>query len=153
MLIRDARDRLAGMLADRGVTPGATTGADARAVVEAYQRFAAVPADDAAPADRDGDGTLAQFGTYGFRGALEFSAGFTRQFLGPRDEDPPMWQLSCTLYWRPSPETDALASGHLWSFGMSLTAFFAQAVMLPGWAWALTGSQRPQDLKVELEQV
>jgi hypothetical protein len=87
------------------------------------------------------------------RGALEFSAGFTRQCLGPGDEGPSMWQLSCTLYWDPSPETDAVASGYLWSFGMSLTAFFSQAVALPGWAWALNGSQRPQDLEVELNQV
>jgi len=153
MLIRDARARLARMLADGGVPPGAMTGADARALVEIYRRFAAIPADDAAPASRDGDGTLAQFGTYGFRGALEFSAGFTRQFLGPGDEDPPMWQLNCTLYWDPSPETDALASGHLWSFGMTLTTFFAEAVTLPGWAWALSGSQPPQDLEVTLERV
>jgi hypothetical protein len=153
MLIRDARARLTWMLADRGLTPGGTVGADPRAMIEVYRRFAAIPANDAAPADQDGDGTLAQFGTYEFRGTLEFSAGFTRQFLGPGDEDPPMWQLSCTLYWDSNPETDVLASGHLWSFGTTLTAFFAQAVTLPGWAWALSGSQRPQDLEVAMEQV
>jgi len=43
MLIRDSRARLAGMLADGGVTPGTMTAADARALVEAYRRFAAIP--------------------------------------------------------------------------------------------------------------
>ena len=34
-----------------------------------------------------------------------------------------MWQLSCTLHWDTSPETGALASGDLWSFGMTHDAF------------------------------
>jgi hypothetical protein len=153
MLIRDARARLIGMLADGGVTPGAATGADTRALVEVYRRFATIPADDAAPVDEDGDGILAQFGTYSFRGAREFSADFTRQFLSHGEEDAQMWQQSCTLYWDPSPETDALASGHLWSFGMALTAFFAEAVALPGWAWALDCAQTPRELVVTLERV
>lgn len=91
------------MLADGGVIPGVATGADARALVEVYRRFASIPADDAAPVIRDGDGILAQFGTHGFRGAREFSADFTRQFLSHGEEDAPMWQLSCTLYWDPRP--------------------------------------------------
>ena len=56
MLIRDAGERLAGMLSAGGLTPGAATEADPRALVEVYQRFAAIPADDAAPAGQDGDG-------------------------------------------------------------------------------------------------
>ena len=153
MLIRDSRARLVEMLADGGVTLGAVTGDETPALVEVYRRFAAIPADDAAPAEQDGDGILAEFGTYDFRGAREFSADFTRQFLGPGDEDWPMWQLHCTLYWDSGPETDALASGRLWSFGMALAAFFAEAVALPGWAWALSGSQAPRDLEVTLELV
>lgn len=152
MLIRDARARLAGMLADGGVPPDAVTAAGVSAIVGVYRRFAAIPADDAAPAGEDGDGILAQFGTHGFRGAREFSADLTRQFLEPGDEDAPMWQLSCTLYWDPSPETGALASGHVWSFGMALPAFFAEAAALPGWAWALNGSQAPRDLVITLER-
>jgi hypothetical protein len=120
-----------------------------RALVEVYQAFAAIPADDAVPADQDGDGTLAQFGPWA--AALWSSRPASHgSALVPVTR---MWQLSCTLYWDPSPETDAVASGYLWSFGMSLTAFFSQAVALPGWAWALNGSQRPQDLEVELNQV
>jgi hypothetical protein len=153
MLIRDSRACLVEMLADGGVTPGAVTGAGAPALVEVYRRFAAIPADDSVPADQDGDGILAQFGTHDFRGAREFSADFTRQFIGPAEEDAPMWQLSCTLYWDSSPQTDALGSGCLRSFGMAPAAFFAEAVALPGWAWALDGSPAPRALEVTLELV
>jgi len=82
MLIRDARARLLEMLADGGVTPGAATGADTRALVEVYRRFASIPADDAAPVDEDGDGILTQFGTYSFRGPREISADFTGWLAG-----------------------------------------------------------------------
>jgi hypothetical protein len=153
MLIREAGARLMSMLADGGVNPAAVTAADVFTIVEVYRRFAAIPADDAAPVEEDGDGVLAQFGTYDFRGAHEFLADLTRQFLEPGDEDTPMWQLSCTLHWDPSPETEALASGNLWSFGMILDEFFAEAVALPGWTWALGSSQAPRDLVITLEQI
>jgi hypothetical protein len=153
MLIREAGARLVSMLADCGVTPGAVTAADVRTIVEVYRRFAAIPANDAAPAGEDGDGVLAQFGTYDFRGVREFLADLTRQFREAGDEDAPLWQLSCTLYWEPSPETEAIASGDLWSLGMTLDAFFAAALALPGWAWALGSSQEPRDLMITLEQI
>jgi hypothetical protein len=153
MLIREAEARLVSMLADGGVTPGAVTAADVRTIVEVYRRFAAIPADDAAPAGEDGDGVLAQFGTHDFRGVREFLADLTRQFREAGDEDTPMWQLSCALHWNPRPETEALASGNLWSFGMTLDAFFAETVALPGWAWALGDSQAPQNLHIAFEQI
>jgi len=153
MLIREAGTRSVSMLADDGVTPGAVMAADVRTIVEIYRRFAAIPAGDAAPVEDDGDGVLAQFGTYDFSAAREFLADLTRQFLDSGDQDALMWQLSCTLHWDPSPETEALASGNLWSFGMTLDAFFAEAVALPGWAWALGSPQAPRNLVIALEQV
>lgn len=57
------------------------------------------------------------------------------------------------LYWDTSPATDALASGDLWSFGRTLDDFFAGVAALPGWAWALTGSQAPRDLAITLDEV
>jgi hypothetical protein len=64
-----------------------------------------------------------------------------------------MWQLSCTLYWAPSAATEVLASGHLWSSGKTLDEFFADAVVLPGWAWALDGVQVPQDLAITIDEI
>lgn len=63
MLIRGAKVLLASMLDDGGVTPSAVTAADVRTIVEVFRRFAAIPADDAAPVEEDGDAVLAQFGT------------------------------------------------------------------------------------------
>jgi hypothetical protein len=153
MVIREAKARLVSMLADGGVTPGAVTAAEVRTIVEIYRRFTAIPADDAAPAEKDGDGILAQFGTCDFRGVRAFETDLTRQFREAGDQDAPLWQLSCTLHWDASPETEALASGDLWSFGMTLDAFFTAAVALPGWAWALDSPQAVPDLVIMLEQI
>jgi hypothetical protein len=70
-----------------------------RAAVEAFRRFASITVDDSAPAHEDGDGVLAQFGTRDFRGVREFSADLTPQFQEPGDQDAPLWQLGCTIYW------------------------------------------------------
>lgn len=132
MRIGDARRRLLAMLAAAGVTPESVTFDDIPAVVDTFGRFAAIPAEDAAPADEDGDGVLAQFGTYSFRGPREFSADLTRQFIERGDQDAPIWQLSCSFHWEPTPEADALGSGEQWSFGMPLEEFLSEAVTLPG---------------------
>jgi hypothetical protein len=36
---------------------------------------------------------------------------------------------------------------------MTLDAFFAETVALPGWAWALGDSQAPQNLHIAFEQI
>jgi hypothetical protein len=129
------------------------TTADVRTTVEVFRRFAALSVDETAPPEADGDAVLAQFGTYDLRGQPEFSADLTRQFAKAGDEHAPMWQLGCTLHWTPSPATDVLASGHLWSFGKTLDEFFAEVPFLPGWEWALEGVQAPRDLAITLEEI
>lgn len=151
MLISEAKSLLTSMLDHAGVRPGKAGGA-VLATGEVFRRFAAVPVDDAAPSDDDGDGVLAQFGTFDFCGVPEFSADLTRQFIKADDEGV-MWQLRCAFHWTPSAETEALGSGDLWSFGIPLDDFFAEAVALPGWAWALAGVQVPRHLTIELEQI
>jgi hypothetical protein len=34
-----------------------------------------------------------------------------------------------------------------------LDEFFAEAVVLPGWAWALAGKQAPRDLAITLAKI
>ena len=63
-----------------------------------------------------------------------------------------MSQLSCTMYWAPTSETDALGADDLWSFGVDLDQFFAQVRVLPGWAWALAEPRRP-DFEVSFGEV
>ena len=153
MLIHETRMLLASMLADAGVRPAVMSASDVRMTVEVFRRFAVVPVDEAAPPEEDGDGVLAQFGTFDVRGQREFLVDLTRQFTDAGDADAPTWQLSCTLYWTPRAETEVLASGHLWSFGTTLDEFFAEAVVLPGWAWALASKQAPRDLAITLEKI
>lgn len=147
MLIREAEAGLLTTLAHAGVASGPIRPGDVGIIVEVSRRFAAIPADDAAPADEDGDGVIAHFGTYTFRGSPEFDTGLTRQFVGAGEQDPPLWQLSCTVHWAPTPETAALREGDLWSFGMSLDDFFTQAAALPGWAWPSVGRRRPETMR------
>lgn len=152
MRISETRERLLAMLAERGLTPETATAGDIRAVVDTFRHFAAIPVDDAAPSEADGDGVLAQFGTYTFRGTPEFSVDLTRQ-LTEVGEDAPMWQVSCSFYWAASTETDALASGELWSFGISSEDFFTHALALPGWAWALDSPPPVRDLTIVLDEI
>jgi hypothetical protein len=126
--------------------------ADVPTTVEVFRRFAAVPVDDAAPPDEDGDGVLAEFGTFTFGGDREFQVGLTRQFIEAADEDA-MWQLHCTFYWTPDAETEALGSDDLWSFDMPLDDFFTEALVLPGWAWALAGVRAPRRLTIGFGEV
>jgi hypothetical protein len=153
VLNRQTKVLLESMLTDAGVNPSVVTAADVRTVVGVFRRFAAISIDDAAPPEEDGDGVLAQFGTFDFRGQREFWADLTRQFIEAGDEYAPMWQLSCTFHWTRSAETEGFASGHLWSFGTPLDEFFAEAAALPGWAWALAGVQAPRDLEITLGEV
>lgn len=152
MLIRESKAQLEQMLA--------MTEADERngarnpgVVMNVFERFAAKPANDCAPGDEDGDGVLAQFGTFGVRGIQEFNVDLTRQFIEAGDDDAPMWQLSCTFYWDATPETVALGSGSLWSFGSQLEDFFRNAALLPGWGWSLGTNEQPKSLEITLEQI
>jgi hypothetical protein len=140
------------MLDEAGVTSRAMTTASVRATVATFRQFAMLPTEDAAPAEEDGDGILAEFGTYDFRGEREFSASLTRQFVEVGNEGA-MWQLGCTFYWTSRAATDVLASGHMWSFGRTLDDFFDDLVQLPAWAWAMSGVQVPRDLVIDLDRV
>jgi hypothetical protein len=153
VLIRETSTTFTSMLAEAGIAPVAVTGAHVRGTVEAFHRFAALPVDGVAPPEEDGDGVLAQFGMFAFRGQREFTVDLTRQLIGVGDEDTPMWHLSCAFYYPFSAETELLGSGSLWSFGKTLDEFFADAVELPGWAWALRGSETPTGLAITLAEV
>ena len=154
MLIRESGALLKVMLAAAGENLGAVGASDPPAIWQVFERFARIPVDDARPADEDGDGLLAQFGTFDFRGPQEFSTDLTRQFIERDDDDGAMWQLSCTLFWDPTPDTAALGRGELWSFEFATAdTFFARASALPGWSWALAGSRPPRAAEVALDRV
>ena len=153
MRIADSREVLLTMLAEAGITPGPIGSGQLPSLLDAMQRFAAVTCDDTAPPDEDGDGLLAQYGTTTWRGRREFTTDLTRQLIEAADDDAPMWQLSCTVHWTPTPETDALQAGHIWSFGTPPETFFDAVRALPGWTWALAAPDEQGDLTIILNRV
>lgn len=152
MRINETTTCLLSMLADAGIAPGTVRAGRIGTVVAIFREFAAISVEDAAPAEDDGDGVLAQFGTTDVHGRREFSTDLTRQFIEIGD-DAPMWQLSCAFHWESTPATDSLGSGDVWSFGTPLETFFDEALTLPGWAWALASPPSPRDLTIVLDQV
>jgi hypothetical protein len=71
VLIHDSRTHLLSMLAKAGVALGEVTSSDVQVLVDVVRRFATIPVDDGAPVEDDGDGMLAQFGSFNFRGTSE----------------------------------------------------------------------------------
>lgn len=149
MRIAESERCLLEILNQRGDVP---TSRQAGTLLNVFMRFARIPTEDAAPAEEDGDGILAQFGTYDFRGPQEFQVDLTRQFIEP-GADGEGWQLRCAMFWPVTSETDALGSGELWSFGLDLDDFFAQVRFLPGWAWALRPEATVPDFEVCFDQI
>jgi len=78
MRMAEAQHRLLEMLNNQG---DVSIGRQADPLLDVLAEFARIPAEDTAPAEEDGDGLLAQFGTYDFRGTREFQVDLTRQFI------------------------------------------------------------------------
>jgi hypothetical protein len=71
VLISEAKPLLTSMLDQAGVRPGLAAAVDVLTMVEVFRHFAAVPVDDAASPEEDGDGILAQSGTFDLDGVRE----------------------------------------------------------------------------------
>ncbi|GAA2560661.1 hypothetical protein GCM10010435_35200 [Winogradskya consettensis] len=149
MWIRETEAFLMSMLGDAGVDPSRVTAAEVRATVEVFRAFAVLPVEGAALSEEDGDGVLAQCG----RDERGFSADLTRQFIEAGGGDFRTWQLSCSFRWGAGAGAEMVAPGHLWSFGRDFGEFFADAMALPGWAWALEGRETPRELTIALTEV
>jgi hypothetical protein len=118
---------------------------------EAMRVLAAEPVDDAAPPEEDGDGILAQYGTY-----ERFQLDITRQLTfydDDGDEYQGMTQLHCTFYYEPSEELTAVGEESLWSFGMKLDEFFAKAAALPGFVTVARLRAHPLQLDIGYGEV
>ena len=123
-----------------------------RLVLDVFRDFSGIPVSGLADPAEGGDGVLAQYGTFAFASEPRFNVDLTRQFI-KRGEDSLIWQLSCTLEWPASAETQGLGSGELWSFDLEPTVFFAEVPRLAGFDWALRTPQAPQSLAIVFERV
>ncbi|MEV6849369.1 hypothetical protein [Actinoplanes sp. NPDC051411] len=78
VLISETKSLLTSMLDLAGVRHGQVSAADVLTTVEVFRQFATVPVDDAVSPEEDGDGVLAQTGTFDFDGVRQFYADLTR---------------------------------------------------------------------------
>lgn len=132
MLSGDAEGRLRELLTGAGVALDAPSAEDVERAWTVMRAFADEHVEDVGP-DKDCDGVLAEFGTWDWGQGEHFSVGLTRQFVFyDGDEYDHMAQLHCTFEYEPTAELQALGSGELWSFDMTLDAFFAQALAMEG---------------------
>lgn len=155
MLSDDALGRLRALLRDAGVNSDSPSADDVQRTWEVIRSFAAEPVEDAEPRDQDGDGILAQYGTYDWGDGEHFELDMTRQFTFA-DEDGEyshMAQLQCTFEFVPNDELRALGDDNLWSFDLTLDEFFERALALPGFRGVRELALRPLRLVVEYSDV
>jgi hypothetical protein len=152
MLSDQALDRLLSMLKAAGVNVDAPTASDVQATWEVMPRFAAEPVEDCEPPEQDGDGILAQYGTYG---GDTFQIDMTRQFSfvdadGDYDH---MAQLNCTFDFQATQALAAAGTDSEWSFGVPLPEFFERVHALPGFAAVRADGAPPLRLDVSYSDV
>jgi len=130
----EATDRLRQLLREAGVDLDRPSSADVTLAWDVMRAFAREPASDALPADEDGDGILAQYGTYDWEGSPVFMLDMTRQFMfaDEHGEYSHMAQLFCEFQFAVTDELREAGEDNLWSFGRPLDEFFDEALDMPG---------------------
>jgi hypothetical protein len=146
--------RFLALLDQAGVDPAAPSPDDVPRSWDAMRVLAAEPVEDAGPRDEDGDGLLAQYGSYGLWTPKRFQLDITRQLtFYEGDEYAGMAQLHCTFEYELTDELMAVGEKSFWSFGMELDDFFEQALALPGFAAVQQARLTPIRLDVDYGDV
>jgi hypothetical protein len=155
MRSRDVEKRLRSLLHDAGVDVDRPAAEDVERTWAVMRTFAAEPVEDAEPPEQDGDGMLAQYGTYEWGRGEHFELDMTRQlsFTDRDGEYDHMTQLHCSFAFVPTDELRALGADDLWSFGLPLDDFFARALALPGFAHVSAQRLAPTALEIGYSQV
>jgi hypothetical protein len=151
----EAPDRLRELLRQAGVDIERPTAVDVDRTWAVVRQFAEEPVDDAEAREAEGDGILAQYGTFAWDGPPHFELDMTRQFTFA-DEDGEyshMTQLQCTFQVAVTDELRALGEDNLWSFDMALDSFFEQALAVPGFRGVRELGENPLRLVIEYDEV
>jgi hypothetical protein len=150
VLVRNSLEALRGFAATRGLDLASMGAAECVDVVSDW--YLSERADDIAT-DGDVDMLLFQWGTYDWGGGASFEYDVTRQLMAgdTDDDDAAIWQLSCTLHYPPSGETEALGRGDRWCASpYALDEFRLMIEAEPATAFAR--SRKPARIEVSLEQ-
>ena len=155
MLSSEAARRLRTMLRQAGVRRRRLRAVDVELTWHVMRQFADEPVADAAAREDDGDAILAQYGTYDWGRGEHFELDMTRQFSFVEEdgEYSHMTQLHCTFRYKPEEQLRALGDGNLWSFGVPLDDFFAQALALPGFHAVREADITPVRLVIDYGEV
>jgi hypothetical protein len=146
-----AEGRLIALLREAGVDLDHPTQEHVATTWAVVRRFADEIIEDCEPRDQDGDGLLAQYGCYG---QPTFELDMTRQFIFVEDgEYDHMAQLSCTFEFDASDSLVAAGAESMWSFGMSMDAFFEAAMAMPGFRVVRESGEAPRALTIAYSDV
>lgn len=102
----------------RRILDGPAGRPDAKSLIDAMiDWYLAERVDDAVDLDHDGDILLFQWGIFGRLGDRTFQYDITRQFISAGaddDDDEGIWQLSVTMHFPVTAETEDLGKGLRW---------------------------------------
>lgn len=116
--------------------------------------FATEPVEGSEPPEQEGDGLLAQYGTYDWGWGEHFELDMTRQLVFcDGDQYRGMVQLNCTFEFIPVDELRATGEESMWSFAMALDIFFEAALAMPGFAAVERMQPAPTRLRIEYGNV
>jgi hypothetical protein len=115
VMIRDAQRNLVDLASQRGLDLASLGPSEAVDImIHWYETTEAV---DAAPHDEDGDALLFQSGSFAFEHPRTFQYDITRQLISSDGDDQVVWQLSLTLHYEPTPESENLRGDTgIWCF-------------------------------------
>jgi hypothetical protein len=155
MKSEEALERFLSLLRGAGVDPDRPSPNDVAVTWQIMRQFAAERVEDCQVPEQDGDGILAQYGTYGWGAGERFELDMTRQFsfVDAAGEYDHMAQLNCTFDFEPSAELRAAGQDSRWSFGMSLDDFFEQALASQGFSTVRELRLAPIVLRIEYGDV
>ena len=147
-----AENRLTELLSEAGVDIARPTAEDVEKTWAVMRRFADEPVEDCQPREEEGDGLLAQYGSYG---QSIFQLDMTRQFTFADEagEYDHMAQLNCTFLFDASDELVAAGEDSVWSFDLTMEEFFETALALPGFRAVRDSGQPPRELAIVYSDV
>jgi hypothetical protein len=150
VMIRDAQRNLVDLASLHGPDLASLDPSEAVDImIHWYETMEAV---DAVPDDEDGDALLFQWGSFEFEHPRTFQYDVTRQLISSDGDEHVVWQLSLTLHYEPTPESDDVRGDrYIWCFTKA---------DIPTWRAAVQGSaattyvaqRRPLRAAVTFEQ-
>jgi hypothetical protein len=150
VMIRDAQRNLMDVASQHGLDLASLDPSEAVDImIHWYETMEAV---DAAPNDEDGDALLFQWGSFEFEHLRTFQYDITRQMISSDGDEQVVWQLSLTLHYEPTPESENLRGDKdFWCLAKAGIQTWRAAVQASA-ATSYVTQRRPLRVAVTFEQ-